>query len=127
LKQYRSMTAVRWKSSRAQLVSSFKVHATSFKLEPQTFVADECGRAMTAYVLTEEHRRLFDSLAHQPLSYQQLMDRLKGIRGGQGTPFQVVRRLFEENFLEGYDRTGGLVKVQAALRFGGVGAEDDIS
>ena len=33
----------------------------------------------------------------------------------------------EDGFLQGYDKEGKAVKVRTALRFGGVGAEDDLS
>ena len=46
---------------------------------------------------------------------------------GQGTPVQVIGRLIEGDFLRGFDQNGDPVKIRAALRFGGVGAEDDIS
>lgn len=126
LKQFLSMTEVRWKSREAKLYASYKVHPTSFKLERQHFLGDETGRTMRAHALTEEHRKLFDSLRQQPLSYKQLTTKLKEL-GGQGTPVQIAGRLLEEHFLEGRDRQGNVVKIRAALRFGGVGAEDDIS
>jgi hypothetical protein len=46
---------------------------------------------------------------------------------GQGTPLQIVGRLLEQGFLKGTDKNGNPVKIRSALRFGGVGAEDDIS
>ena len=127
LKQLQSITEIRWKSNEVVLVKSFKVHPTTFKLEHQTFLGDEHGRALTSNVLTEEHRKVFASLATEPLSFQQLSDRLKDIKGGHGNPFEVIRRLFEEGFLEGKNKMGEVVHLQNVLRFGGVGAEDDIS
>ncbi|MGH7710530.1 MAG: hypothetical protein ACREOG_04570, partial [Gemmatimonadaceae bacterium] len=127
LKQLQSITEIRWKTNEVVLVRSFKVHPTSFKLEHQTFLGDEHGRVMTSNVLTEEHRAVFASLAAQPLSFDQLSDRLKPIKGGHGNPFEVIRRLFEEGFLVGQNKAGEVVHLQNVLRFGGVGAEDDIS
>ncbi len=127
LKQYQSMASIRWKGKEVRLVRSFKVHPTTFKLEHQTFLGDEHGRTMTSYVLTDEHRKLFASLADKPLSFNELTDRLKEIKGGQGTPFEIVRRLFDDGFLEGRTAAGDVVHLQNVLRFGGVGAEDDIS
>lgn len=127
LRQYQSMASVRWRTNEVRLVRTFKVHPTTFKLERQTFIGTEDGRAMTSHVLTEDHRKLFDSLRTQPLSYNQLTDRLKQIGGGQATAFEVTRRLFEAGFLEGRDSSGEVVRLQNVLRFGGVGADDDIS
>jgi len=81
---------------------------------------------MTSYPLTEAHRRLFDSLKTHPLSYRELAGKLKDLKG-PGTPVQIIGRLTENGFLEGFDRHGDPVRIRAALRFGGVGAEDDIS
>jgi hypothetical protein len=81
---------------------------------------------MRAYALSDEHRTVLESLKTQPLSFKELTERLKGLPG-QGTPLQIVGRLFEEHFLYGFDKAGTQVKIQSALRFGGVGAEDDIS
>ena len=126
MKEFRRMARITWVSDEVRLVPSFKVHPTSFALERQQFIADEHGRAMTAYALTEEHRRLFESLKSQPLSYTALAGRLKAL-AGQGTPVQIIGRLTENGFLRGFDENGDPVKIRAALRFGGVGAEDDIS
>lgn len=126
-RQLLSMKEMRWKSKEVVLVRSFKVHPTTFKLEHQTFVGNEHGHVMTSNVLTEEHRQVFASLATQPLSYEQLANRLKGIKGGHGDPFEIIRRLFDESLIEGRDKNGELVHLRSVLRFGGVGAEDDIS
>jgi hypothetical protein len=126
LKQFQSMAAIRWVGDEARLVSSFKVHPTTFKLERQYFLGNEHGRTMRAYAVTPEHRRLFDGLRGAPLSFQQLSSELKRL-GGHGTPVQVLGRLFEERLLSASDRAGKPVRLRSALRFGGVGAEDDLS
>ena len=120
------MARITWVADEVLLVPSFKVHPTSFALERQHFIADERGRTMTTYALTEDHRRLFASLKSHPLSYRELAGKLKELKG-QGTPVQIIGRLIEGDFLRGFDQNGDPVKIRAALRFGGVGAEDDIS
>ena len=126
MKEFGRMARITWVSDEVRLASSFKVHPTSFQLERQHFIADEHGRTMTTYALTEEHRRLFESLKSHPLSYRALAGKLKELQGS-GTPVQIIGRLTENGFLQGFDKNGDPVKIQAALRFGGVGAEDDIS
>jgi flavin-dependent dehydrogenase len=125
-KQFRSMSSIRWKSKEVRLYPSFRVHPNTFKLNRQYFIGDETGRTMRAYALTEEHRKLFESLIKTPLSFTELTEKLKDM-GGQGAPLQIVGRLTEERFLEGFDDAGKPVMIRSALRFGGVGAEDDIS
>ncbi len=126
LREFKRMARITWVSKEVRLTPSFKVHPTSFELERQHFIADEHGRTMTTYALSEDHRRLFESLKSHPLSYRELTGRLKALKG-QGTPVQIIGRLTENGFLQGFDKNGDPVKIQAALRFGGVGAEDDIS
>ena len=126
MKEFGRMVRITWVSDEVWLAPSFKVHPTSFQLERQHFIADEHGRTMTTYALTEEHRRLFESLKSHPLSYRALAGKLKELPGS-GTPVQIIGRLTENGFLQGFDKNGDPVKIQAALRFGGVGAEDDIS
>ncbi|MXX33152.1 MAG: NAD(P)/FAD-dependent oxidoreductase [Gemmatimonadetes bacterium] len=126
MQDFRRMNRITWVSNEVRLVPSFKVHPTSFRLERQFFVGDEHGQTMAAYPLSEDHRELFESLKHHPLSYRQLAGRVKAL-GGPGTPIQIIGRLTEMGFLQGSDSNGEPVKIRAALRFGGVGAEDDIS
>jgi hypothetical protein len=102
------------------------VHPTTFKLERQYFLGNESGRTMRAYPLTEEHRKLFAELQSEPMSFQELHDRLKEL-GGHGAPLQIIGRLNEEHFIKGFDKEGKHVVINSALRFGGVGSEDDIS
>ena len=125
-KDFRRMTRITWASDEVRLVPSFRVHPTSFQLERQYFIGDEHGRTMTAFALSDEHRRLFASLRERPLSYRELAAKLKVLKG-QGTPIRIIGRLTESGFLQGVDKDGNPVKIRAALRFGGVGAEDDIS
>jgi hypothetical protein len=109
-----------------RLTPSFRVHPTTFKLERQLFVGDETGRVMTTYAVNEQHRTVLESLITRPLSYRELTERLRGL-GGQGTPLQIVTRLIEDGLLQGYDPTGRPRTIHASLRFGGVGADDDLS
>ena len=126
IKDFKRMDRMNWKSAEVRLSPSFKVHQTGFHLERQYFLGDEHGRLMTAYPVTPAHRDLFASLITEPMPFKMLSERLKAI-GGSGTPLQIVSRLVEEGFLEGRDAAGQLVKVRSPLRFGGVGAEDDMS
>lgn len=126
-KQFQSMQTVKWMSQEVRLVPSFKVNPASFKLERQYFLGDENGRMMTAYALTPEHHAVFQGLLAQPASYNELTARLKKIEGGQGTPYQILGRLHEQGMIRGYNKDGKIVHIRQALRFGGVGSEDDIS
>lgn len=126
LKQFTSMAAIRWVGPQVVLEASYRVHPTTFKLERQYFLGDGSGRTMRAYALTEGHRALFEELRQAPLSFQEVTARLKEL-GGMGTPLQILGRLNEEHFIKGFDKDGHHVRVRSALRFGGVGSEDDLS
>jgi flavin-dependent dehydrogenase len=126
LKQFNSMARVEWVGQDVKLESSYRVHPTTFKLERQHFLGDGSGRTMRAYALNDAHRALFEELRHSPMSFRELTARLKDL-GGLGTPLQIVGRLNEEHFIKGYDKDGKHVRIRSALRFGGVGSEDDIS
>lgn len=126
-KQFQSMETVKWMAREVRLVPWYKVHPTSFKLEQQYFLGDENGRMLTAYAITPEHHAVFQSLLQQPASYNDLTARLKKIEGGQGTPYQILGRLHEQGMIRGFDKDGKMVHIRQALRFGGVGSEDDIS
>jgi flavin-dependent dehydrogenase len=125
-KQFKSMRTVKWTAKEVRLVPSFKVHPTSFELERQYFIGDELGRTLTAYALTPAHREVFESLLHTPMSYGELTAKIKDL-GGQGTTYQILGRLHEQGMIRGYDDQGQQVHIRQALRFGGVGSEDDIS
>jgi len=126
-KQFQSMQTVKWMAKEVQLVPWYKVHPTTFKLEKQFFLGDENERMLTAYSITPEHHAVFQSLLQQPASYSDLTARLKKIEGGQGTPYQILGRLHEQGMIRGFDKDGKMVHIRQALRFGGVGSEDDIS
>ncbi|MGQ0767060.1 MAG: NAD(P)/FAD-dependent oxidoreductase [Gemmatimonadota bacterium] len=126
LKQFQSMETIQWTGEKVVLSPSFKVHPTTFRMERQYFVGDGNGKEMRAYALTEDHRKLLDELRRRPMNFNELGKRLKEL-GGQGTPVQIVGRLFEHHLLQATDRDGKPVKLRTALRFGGVGSEDDIS
>jgi flavin-dependent dehydrogenase len=126
LEDFNRMTQLRWQGKEVRLAPSFKVHTTGFYLERQFFLGDETGRTMTSYAVNEAQHALFASLLTRPMSYKELEVRLKET-GGQGTAFQLVNKLHEDGMLCGYDADGKLVRIRQILRFGGVGAEDDIS
>lgn len=125
-RSFTRMSSIRWTGKEVRLEASFRVHPTTFKLERQYFLGNETGHTMRAYPLTEEHRMLFAELQSEPMSFQELHDRLKAL-GGHGAPLQIIGRLNEEHFIKGYDKEGQHVAIRSALRFGGVGSEDDIS
>ena len=125
-KQFNMMASIRWTGKEVRLEPSWRVHPTTFKLERQYFLGNDTGRTMRAYALTEAHRQLFAELQSEPMSFRELHDRLKEL-GGHGSPMQIIGRLNEEHFVNGYDKDGNHVKIRSALRFGGVGSEDDIS
>lgn len=126
LKGFKSLSQVCWAAKEVRLVPSFRVHPTSFKLERQFFIGDETGRTMSSFSMTEQHRKLFESLRTHPLSYSDLAERLQEL-GGDSTPLQVLGRLLEEGFLQGFNTQGEPVTIRTPLRFGGVGADDDVS
>ena len=84
MQEFRRMARITWVSDEVRLVPSFKVHPTTFALERQHFIGDEYGRTMTTYALSEDHRRLFESLKSDPLSYRELAGRLKRLRRNAG-------------------------------------------
>jgi flavin-dependent dehydrogenase len=126
LKEFKSMARVHWNANEVRLNPSFKVHATNFHLERQNFLGDENGRTMTAYSITPEQHKVFVGLKANPVSYDDLTAQLKGLPS-QGTPYQILGRLYEHGLIRGEDKNGQSVRIHMALRFGGVGSEDDIS
>jgi hypothetical protein len=126
LREVRALTRIRWTGAEARLVPTFKVDPRSFKLERAFLVGDEAGRTVSAYALGEAHRALFESLIVRPLSYRALSARLKQIDRHQN-PLLLIRRFLEEGLLQGYDRAGEPARITSPMRFGGVGADDDIS
>ncbi|HEX7070505.1 MAG TPA: tryptophan 7-halogenase, partial [Rhodothermales bacterium] len=126
VKSFKRCATIKWKHGDVMLVPSFKVHTTDFHLEPRTFLGDSRGRILTAIPVTDEHRQVFARLATEMMGYRELTQALKEIDPGM-TPLHLVGRLFEEGFIEGFDREGNPIKITSALRFGGVGAEDDLS
>jgi len=76
--------------------------------------------------MSEGHRQLFESMITEPLSFHELIQRLTELKG-EGSPIQIVERLFAEGLLHGCDRAGQQVVVRIPLQFGGVGCHDDLS
>jgi len=126
LKEQKRLAKIRWKSTAAKLLPFYKINQISFRLERVHCIGDAKGRMLTAYPMTEGHRELFERLIGNPLSYRELTRQLKQL-DSVGPPDQVIQRLLESDFLEGFDQEGNLVDIEAALRFGGVGADDDMS
>ncbi len=126
LKEQKRLARIRWKSTAVTLSPFYKINQISFRLERVHYIGDADGRLMTAYPMTEEHRELFESLIGKPLNYRELTRELRQL-DRVGPPDQVIQRLLENDFLEGFDKDGNLVDIEGALRFGGVGADDDMS
>ncbi len=126
VKNFRSLSTICWTSSEVRLVPSFRVHPTSFKLERLFVIGDDTGRVMRGFAVTERHRELFESLREHPLGYSDLAGRLEQL-GTESNPVQLVGRLLDEGFLQGFNKQGDPVTVRMPLRFGGVGSDDDIS
>jgi len=126
LRGFNRMKRLEWTGREVCLYPAYDVHPTEFRLEEQTYLGDETGRVMSAIPLTEAHRELFAELQTRPIAYRDFAKRLAALDAA-GTPVQIVGRLLEEGFLRGYDKDGESVPIRFALRFGGVGAEDDLS
>ncbi len=126
IRDFRRMKTVRWTADDVVLESSYSVHPTDFSLEAKQYIGDGNGRVMKAYPLSEAHRELFAELKEAPMSYADLVDRLKSL-GDYGSPVHIIGRLVEEGLIAGYDDDGEPVKVAFALRFGGVFSDDDFS
>ena len=120
------MHAIRWSADKVILIPFFQVNAISFKLERISLIGDGAGRILHGVPLTKEHADFFETLRFSPLSFKEIKSRLKLIATG-GNPVQIVSRLMDLGLLTGHDINGTLVPVPAVLRFGGVGADDDLS
>ncbi len=116
------MSRVTWTGSAVRLIPSFRVHPTEFRLERVGQLGDGTGRSVGVHEFTEDHRKTFDDLRSQPLSFSALTERLTKLQTG-GAADQIILRLFEEGLLQGFDKNGDSVKLQPALRFQGVGTE----
>jgi 2-polyprenyl-6-methoxyphenol hydroxylase-like FAD-dependent oxidoreductase len=125
IRSFRRMKRIVWRSNRAVLAKSFAIHPTTFKLETSEFVGDADGRICDAFDSTEAHRALFESLIERPISYTDLIERLKTLPSS-ASPDRIAHRLFEEGFLEGSDEKGRPVQMDFPMRFGGVGGHDGL-
>jgi len=119
----RGLAAVRWTGDRVQLAESYSVHPTSFALEKHAYLGSD-GHLMAEFPLTAAHQQLFEDLNTSTVSYLELVKRLAGIEGNPAAPQQIIHRLFEDGFLQGYDEAGEPVHIEFAMRFGGVGSDD---
>ena len=124
-KQLNRMTRMVWHGTEVHLKPFYKVDPLSFRLEARSILANEDGTDMPKYPVDEEHRRIFELLAKEPVSYRSLIKQL-GDAGRQDVSSQMVIRLMEAGLLSGYDRHDDPVHVQDRLRFDGVGVEYEV-
>jgi hypothetical protein len=104
----------------------YRVVPETFALEKVFLLGDGTGRALRGHPVTEAHRDAFAELIETPMSFRELSKKLKSL-GGAGSVDQLVLHAFEDDFLRGYDKQGHHVRIHGGLRFGGVGAGDDLS
>lgn len=124
LRTMRGLAEIRWTSDEVRLVDSYSVHPTSFELEKHEYVADGRGRLMTGYPLTVAHREVLEGLSGSKVGYNELVQRLGAVEDNPAPPQQIVHRLFEDGFLQGFDEEGEPVHIEFAMRFGGVGDDE---
>ena len=98
----------------------------SFQLVERQLVADDTGRRMVKYPMTDAHRAVLASLKTERVGYRDLVKRLKQADDGPDLSSQMIIRLIEAGMLKGYDRGDAPVQVQHRLRFDGVGAEYEV-
>jgi hypothetical protein len=126
LRRQKRLAKVMWNGPVVELVPFYRVSHESFELEKIGLLGDGKGRALHGHPVHEKHSKVFASLVDEPLSYRELSKRLKKVDGA-GFVDQLILHLFEEDFLVGYDKEGQHVPIRGGLRFGGVGAGDDLS
>jgi hypothetical protein len=80
-----------------------------------------------SFPLSEDHRRLFEGTIAEPLRYDELIAGLRAVEPRMAAPDRIVRQLLEDGLLEGFDAKGEPVAIEFAMRFGGVGGDDDLS
>ena len=127
MRTMRGLREVRWTSDEVRLLDYYAVHPTTFELQKHQFIGDEQGRWMDGLPLREAHREVFAGLADEVVSHDELVARLDEIPDNPASGERIVHRLFEDGFLQGYDDDGEPVQVEIAMRFGGVGGDDELT
>lgn len=122
----KKLREVRWATDEVKLVPYFRVDPETFRAEAVELLSDGAGRILYGHPVGEEHRKLFASLADEPMSSRELAKALKKI-GTAGSVDTFLLHLFEANMLVGRNKHGEAVRIHSGLRFGGVGAGDDMS
>jgi flavin-dependent dehydrogenase len=122
----KKLREVRWASDVVKLVPHFRVDPESFRIEAVELLGDGEGRILHGHPVGEEHRKLFTRLAVEPMTSRELAKALKAI-GMTGAVDAFILHLFEAKMLVGRDKHGEIVRIHSGLRFGGVGAGDDLS
>lgn len=124
LRDCRRIRRMEWIGKEVCLIPSFKVHPTEFRLERTSLLGNETGRVASGNAFTESHRKIFEELVSEPLSFSDLTKRLVALKTNI-SPDRLVIRLIEEGLLQGFDENGKHVNIKSTLRFRGVGADDD--
>jgi flavin-dependent dehydrogenase len=127
LRTLRGLAGLRWTGAEVELVDAFSVHPTTFKLQSSGYLGDGNGRVCRSFPLSEDHRRLFEGTIAEPLRYDELIAGLRAVEPRMAAPDRIVRQLLEDGLLEGFDAKGEPVAIEFAMRFGGVGGDDDLS
>lgn len=120
-----SMIRLSWTGDKVVLADDYQVEPETFRLVPSKVLADEHGRQLRGFVMTEVDRTIFQELAEEQFGYRELARRLSTV-GRQEQSGQIVMRLMEAGLLTGYDEAGQEVVVQGRLEFGGVGVEYEV-
>jgi flavin-dependent dehydrogenase len=124
-KRLNRITRLQWTGDEVLLKPYYKVEPLSFRLEQKWVLANENGLDMIKYSVEEEHRKIFQTVTEEAVSYKSLIRQLNDA-GKQEVSSQIVLRLMEAGLLTGYDKNDNRVFIQDRLRFDGVGGEYEI-
>ena len=125
MKQFQKLKYVRWSGNKVELSDTFKVHPTSFKLEPTKQLSNETGLSFRGFDANESIRKTLQDSQVETITFRNLARGLKQA-GAEGLPTQIVSELLEQGFLTAYDENHQPVEVENPLRFRGVGAKDPL-
>ena len=124
-KRLNRITRLQWTGDEVLLKPYYKVEPLSFRLEQKWVLANENGLDMIKYPVEEAHRKIFQTVTEEAVSYKSLIRQLNDA-GKQEVSSQIVLRLMEAGLLTGYDKNGNRVFIRDRLRFDGVGGEYEI-
>lgn len=123
--QLNSIVRFAWVGNCVRLVAYYKVHPTTFKLEPRFILGNESGVLLTKYPVEFECAEVFRGLADADVDYKTLVLRLND-SGQQTSAAQLIMRLVEAGLLIGFDAQGEPVNLPKRLRFDGVGFDYEV-